>query len=391
MNVVYVTHNAVGSALVRSQVLPYLRGLLGRGHRVRLVTFERGEAFPDGEFPRELWTGLRPRRGGSLVAKLLDIARGIWTVRSIARSSRADLLHARSYLPAGICWVASRLTGTPYLFDMRGFLPEEYRDGGHWTERDIRYRALRLAESHLLRGAWEIVVLTRAAERRLRSEDRYAAARTRPITVIPCAVDLARFRPGTRDADPTLVYSGSLGMWYLFDEMLAVYARARRTEPRLRFLVLNRGEHDLVALAIARAGLRDAPIELRSVDFAGMPAQVARGHVAIALLRRVPSKIGSSPIKIAEYLACGLPTVVNEGLGDIDEEIEATGAGHVMPALDESALEDAGTAVARLATDTAARERARTLAEEAYAVDLGVDRYYDIYRRAVRLSCRIDD
>lgn len=390
MNVLYVTHNAAGSALVRSQVLPYLRGLLARGHKVQLVTFERGEPFPDGEFPRELWKGLSPRRGGSLIAKLLDIARGVWTVWSITSTSHAELLHARSYLPAAICWVVSRLRGTPYLFDMRGFLPEEYRDAGHWTERDLRYRALVLAEAHLLRGAREIVVLTRAAERRLRSEPRYAAARGRPISVIPCAVDSARFQPGSRDAEPTLVYSGSLGMWYLIDEMLAVYVRARAVEPRLRLLILNRGEHELIAGAVALAGLRDAPIEVRSVDFADMPDQLARAHVAIALLRRVPSKIGSSPIKIAEYLACGLPTIVNDGLGDIDKEIRAWSAGHVLTAYDEPALRDAGLAVARLATDESSRERARSLAEGVYAVELGVAQYDGIYRRVAHPSIRID-
>lgn len=385
VRVVYISPNGVGTPLVRSQVLPYLRGLAHRGIDAELVTFERGDPYPTGEFPVRSWHGLRPRAGHGLLAKLLDIARGVWLVARLTVASGAQLVHARSHLPAAIGAIVSFITGRPLIFDMRGFLPDEYLDAGVWSSTDLRYRALRLAERLLLRYATEVVVLTHRAAAVLREEKRYASAiGTTPITVIPCCVDLRRFAPGpTRETVATLVYSGSLGMWYLLEEMLAVYRAARRHVPSLRLLILNRGEHD-----VARAAIRDMPdlaqeIELRVADPIEMPKLLARCHVGIALIRASPSKRGSSPVKVAEYLACGLPVVVNSGIGDTDRLVTTYGAGHVIQVLDEAGLDAAGLAVARLLEDNVVRNNARRLAEAQFDVTTGIERYAQIYERVL--------
>jgi glycosyltransferase involved in cell wall biosynthesis len=386
MRVLYVSPNPIGSALVRSQVLPYLRGLTLRGHDLRLLTFERGPTTRAIEFDPDRSYALRAMHGGSLAAKLVDIVRGMVLAARIVLSHRVKALHARSYLPAAICWAVGMITGRPYVFDMRGFLGEEYVDGGRWTTNDVRYRALRWAEGVLLRDAAEIVVLTEAAADRLRNDERYARwVGGRPVSVIPCAVDLERFRPVERRLGvPILVYSGSLGMSYLIQEMLRVYLFACEHLPSLRMRLLNRGEHALIRRAIARVGADPARIELRSADHAEMPRALAESHVAIALLQQVPSKMASSPIKITEYLACGLPTIVNAGLGDSDRLVARYGAGHVVETFTEDELRRAGAAVARLAGDDAARRNARRLAEEIYALDLAVDRYAQVYERLDR-------
>ncbi len=392
MRVLYISHNGVGTALVRSQVLPYLRGLGERGVDVWLLTYERNApAFPEGEFPRHRWHAVRARPGTHLPAKALDILVGVAAVVWAVVQGKAEVLHARSYLPAGVAWMAARLTGRPFLFDMRGFLGDEYVEGGHWRKNDSRYRALRLAEARLLADASEIVVLTEAAARRLRSEPRYARhVGGKPITVVPCAVDLAGFRPAARRAaTPTLVYSGSLGMWYLLDEMLVVYARARALAPALRFLILNLHEHRLIRDAIDRLGLSECNIEIRAARFEDMPAAVASAHVGIALLRQTASKLGSSPIKVAEYLACGLPVVLNAGVGDLDALVRDYRAGHVLPGFTEEHLAGAARAVVELLDDAAARASARRLAEDVYDVRSGVEKYDAAYRRlAARRTAR---
>ncbi len=373
----------MGTALVRSQVLSYLRGLDARGFDTELITFEGGEPFPDGEYPRDRWHGVDSRRGSSLLAKAVDVLRGVLLAVRVTRTRRASLLHARSYIPAAVAAVAGALTRRPYIFDMRGFLGDEYVDAGYWSRTDTRYRVLRVAETLLLRRAAHIVVLTHAAARVLANDPRYArAVGDTPVTVIPCAVDLSRFRPSIRRGDaPTLVYSGTLGSFYELDPMLAVYREARRLLPALRFLILNRTEQEVVREAVARGGLADAPIQIRGADFAEMPALLAGAHVGIALVRQAPSKVASSAVKIAEYLACGLPVVVNSGLGDIDAQVHETGAGHVLASYASEDIALAAQAVVALASDDEARARARALAEREYDLESGIDRYAEVYAR----------
>lgn len=378
-----MSHNGIGDPLVRSQVLPYLRGLAERGIEVHLVTYERGPVrYPSGEFPRERWHPLRARRGAHLAAKALDALGGVVKVTFLVLRHRADLIHARSYLPAAIAAASGALTRRPYVFDMRGFLGEEYVDGGYWRPDDPRYRLLRLAEAWLLRLAREIVVLTRAAAERLRTEPRYAAiVRDTPVTVVPCTVDLELFRP--REAtgrSPTLVLSGALGLRNLLDEVLSVFAAARREVPDLCLVILNRGEHAMIREALARCG-RAHSVVVRAAEYEEMPALLAGASVGIALQRAGRSKLGASAVKVAEYLASGLPVVVNAGHGDTDRLVREYRAGHVVEAYTEEELRAAGRAVARLLLDTEARINARRLAEAEYDLRIGVDRYATLYER----------
>ena len=253
MRLLYVTHNGVGSALVRSQVLPYLRGLAGSGVDVTLLSFERGDPFPEAEFDRRRWIGIRPANGAGLTSKIVDMVNGMARILWIVLSRRPELLHARSYLPTAMVWAVTRLTRQPYVFDMRGFLGEEYVEAGYWRLGDYRYRLLRLAERVLLRDAAAIVVLTQRAASRLQTDPRFAGVRGKRIVVVPCAVDLKLFTPRVEPSGPpTLVYAGSLGMWYLLDEMLLAYKAALEHNADLRFLILNRGQHELAAQAIQR-------------------------------------------------------------------------------------------------------------------------------------------
>ena len=384
MNVIYVSPNGIGTALVRSQVLPYLRGLAEQGVVFDLVTFERAgdPSAPPSEMPRGGWHPVPARPGAQLGAKVLDVLRGALTVLRVTLAHGPDLIHARSYLPAAIAWGVTRLTRRPYLFDMRGFLGDEYVDGRHWDVRDIRYRLLIYGERVLFRGAAGIVVLTEAAATRLRSDSRYAGlVASKPIMVTPCAVDLARFRPlATRSATPTLVYSGSLGMSYALDAMLRVYSATRLHVPELRFLILNRKEHALVNAAIARHGLEQADIVVRGAEFDEMAGLVGDAHVGICLLDRVSSKMASSPIKVGEYLACGLPVLVNAGQGDIDGLIRGSGAGHVLEDYGDSEIRRAAAAVTELLGARDSRTSARVLAENHFDLVSGVERYIALYR-----------
>ena len=72
------------------------------------------------------------------------------------------------------------------LFDIRGFMPEEYTDAGVWPEGGAIYRAAKRAERWLLRVSDGFVVLTEKAR------DILFATETKPVEVIPCCVDFEK-------------------------------------------------------------------------------------------------------------------------------------------------------------------------------------------------------
>src|SRR5262249_19973276 len=146
-------------------------------------------------------------------------------------------VHARSYLPAAVSDViASIAPRAKLLFDCRGMLGDEYIDNGQWTHERLEYRLLKRFERRVFKRAEGVVVLTRALHEWL-TEQSMLGDETH-VEVVPCCVDLGRFSPneasraearselgiGDRIA---LLYSGSLGSWYLEDEMARYAAHVR--------------------------------------------------------------------------------------------------------------------------------------------------------------------
>src|SRR5437016_5234339 len=192
----YICYFGIREPLVQTQVLPYLR--------------------------HHKWP--------SLPATIYDMAAGAWTILGIMRREGVDILHARNHVPAVMSAVARKFRGGHLVFDIRGFMPEEYTDAGVWPENGYLYRGLKTVERHLLRVSDAFVLLTERAREIVFPGCDDADNLGRPIEVIPCCVDFARFDREQTSRESlraelsltgrrVIVYLGSFGGWYMTDEM----------------------------------------------------------------------------------------------------------------------------------------------------------------------------
>ena len=115
-----------------------------------------------------------------------------------------------------------------------------------------------------------------------------------------------------------------------------------------------------------------------------MSEWLSAADAGLALIKQVPSKRGSSPVKLAEYLSCGLPVVITDGIGDCSRVISDNRVGVVLERPD--AAEDLENAAARLMTlltekDTI-HERCKTTSMNEFDLHrVGSARYREIYER----------
>jgi glycosyltransferase involved in cell wall biosynthesis len=381
-------------------VLTYVEALAEGGIAYELLSFEKAEESAGrAELSARLetlgigWTSLVYHRRPSLPATLFDIAHGVVRSLAVMRRHRIALLHARSHVPAAIALAIKKLTGTPFVFDLRGLLAEEYADAGHWRAGGLKHRLVKWAEARILRNADAIIVLT----------DRFAAdlrtwpvlhGRGTPIEVIPCCVDLSRFGPSpTSRASvrhelglgerPVLVYSGSLGTWYLADEMARFFAHARAATPDLYLMVLTPSDPALIVAPLARHGVPASAYGVRKVAPGGVEAHLAAADAGLSFIMPSYSKTASSPTKIGEYLASGLPVVVNSGVGDLDRLRSHPDAAVVVESFSEQALEQAARTLAGLlAARPEAARASRALAAAWFDLrGIGQARYAGVYAR----------
>ena len=378
--------------LGQSQVLAYLKRL-AVGRCIHLISFEKPEDWAhEAERARIaqdiagagiVWHPLRYHKQPSALATLWDIACGIGLGLWLVLRHRLRIVHARSYVASVMALTIKRLTGAKYLFDMRGFWADERVDGGLWPRSGRMFRVAKGFERRFLLGADHVVSLTQAAVRELQRFD-YLQGRMPPVTVIPTCADLTRFSPMYRERDGgsfVLGYVGTVGTWYLFDEVATCFAQLLRMQPDARFLIVNRGEHAYIRERLAAAGVPDAAVELTTATHAEMPRQMARMDAGVFFIKPVFSKQASAPTKLAEFLGCGIPCLGNAGVGDMAEVLEGERVGVALKSFDEASLNEGLQQLLLLAQDPATRDRCVVSAERYFSLDEGVQRYADIYHK----------
>lgn len=368
----FISYSGLLEPLGQSQVLPYARGLAKAGHRMIVISFEK----PTAEEGRQAalrsalesegirWFALRYHRRLPVLSTLFDVARGLLLVLWLGLRG-LKLIHARSHVPALIALVAGALLGVPFLFDHRGLMAEEFADAGIWPRGGALFHCTNWFEQVFLHRAGGVIVLTE----RLRNEIQSRG----PIAVIPCAVDLAHYRLTTSASRRyDLVYAGSWGGLYLVEETLRFFAALKVLRPQARFLVLTTSD--------TMPPEHPAGVEVCSVLPPEVPGLLGQARAGISLRRPGRAQVASSPVKVSEYWACGLPVVTSPNVGDLDRLIEERGVGVVLSGFEPEELNAAARGLLELLEEgEAVVGRCRRLAEERFDVAAAVRVYHRLY------------
>ena len=259
-SVLYISYTGLLDPLGESQVLQYVREL-NRAHRMTLLTFEKPGNLAKADsvaameakcrdagitWHRRVW-----HKTPSLAATGWDVIWGSREATRIARDCGAQIVHCRSYVGTLIGLNVKKATGAKLIFDMRGFWADGRADTGRWSRTGIAYRLVKKIERALFLNADHVVSLTRAGVREFEQFD-YLQGNPPPSSVIPTCTNLALFSPNPNKAGPfTIGYVGSVGGWYLFDQVAQAVAKLFQMIPDARLLVINKGGHDVIRRAYA--------------------------------------------------------------------------------------------------------------------------------------------
>jgi glycosyltransferase involved in cell wall biosynthesis len=407
--VLYITYDGLTDPLGRSQVLPYLIGLSERGHEISILSCEKPERMhKDGARIRKLceetglnWHPLKYHKNPPVVSSAIDAMLLRRTAVRLQRDDHFDLVHCRSYIPASAGLLLKSRFGTKVLFDMRGFWPDEKVEGNSWDLANPLYAAVyryfKRLESRLLRGSDHIVSLTEAGKEQLLTRPELMGC-GKPITVIPCCVDFdhfplataaarrsARKGLGLADGDRVLAYLGSLGSWYMLEEMLDFFRVYASKHAHSRFLFVTPDDPRTIRVAAAGRGIDP---DLLTIVFATrdqVPAFMAAADLGMFFIKPVFSKTASSPTKMGEMLAVGLPIVTNGGVGDVRRMVDDMGCG---VAVDEFSDASYAAAIERLDSLPGGAAERRKRALPWFDVGLGIERYDRIYRELLASAAK---
>ena len=405
--VLYVSYNGMLDPLGQSQVIPYLKELSRAGVRFTLLSFEGPRAYTTeglescAQLRAELatheidWHWLRYHKRPSLPATSYDVLAGIRYAGRLVRKKQIEMVHARSHIPATIAMGLKRRSSVKMIFDVRGLMADEYVDAGHWQKGSISYRITKIAERRALAAADGIVTLT---ERIWPIISDWDGLRDRQPAhkVVPCCADLelfkfnpadrARRREELRLGDRlVLVYSGSIDGWYLTDKMADFFLSLRKRQPNAHFLWLTPYRHDRIRRLMQDRGLGDSDYTVVRAEPRDVPSYLSAADTGLAFIKPCFSKLASSPTKYAEYLACGLPLIINAGIGDSDVLSTQERVGALVEDFSEIDYSKASEIIeGYLSNPAQMRRRTREVAERLFDVrQVGVRRYACLYEKVL--------
>lgn len=406
VRVLYISYDGVLEPPGESQVVGYLERLASE-HTITLLTFEQPKDLSDrprvAAMSRRLdarhitWIRRRHRRRPRFVLTALAIVRGVLRARGACRRSDVQVIHASGFVAALIALYARRASGASLLFDMRGFWIAEKVEAGHWKTGSWLYRAGKRWERRVFRVASAVVSPTAEGIRALPELGVTLRSKV-PIEVIPACVDLQRFTPGTKNselvaalglADAAVIGCvGSMSGRYMRDETLQYLAHLTRALERVKILVVTLDDHLALRQDAEAAGVPPDALVITRAAGADMPRFTRLFDAGVCFIRPSLSTRAFAPIKLAEFLACGVPVIVNDRVGDSGPIVRDGGAGVVLAALDAASFERSLPAVGAALGDAAMRDRCRALAVQRFDVDRGVELYGQMYRQLVGTGSR---
>ena len=332
-----------------------------------------------------------PYRDVSIQRRLAPLG-PLWSAyRGAAHIARAahdwgiDALMPRSLMPA-LATLTMRDSSLPVIFDADGFGVDERVDFSGLSPESWSYRLLRDIESRMVRKADHVVVRTDASIPILIARAGPGVESSRfsvvgngrdPDVFCPSAADsraAVRQGLGIPNESLLLVYAGSLGEQYCPRAMLDLLEKTHQRHGDARLLVLTHTP-ELLQSQLSELGSFAQRVIFHACRHDEVAAYLSCADVGIALRQPSFSMQGVSPIKIGEYLLCGLPVVATAGIGKAGV---LTGlAGIAVDGTDDAMLDSAADWIAMLpSTDRdVCQAHSRQLGLEHFSLDASAESY----------------
>jgi glycosyltransferase involved in cell wall biosynthesis len=375
--------------------MPVLEGLAGEGVDIVLFSFEKPSKETEIRAVSEKlarlgidWQRLKYHKYPKIASTFFDIMAGYLLALKASLCKRGEVIHCRSYVPMCIGVMLKLTLGGKLIFDMRGYWADERTEGSIWKKNGLLYRLTKYIEKNIfIKLSDTIVVLTNASLRDIKA--RWGLS-DKQLACIPTSVEFNNFSLLMSGEKYTNViswiknkfcfcYLGSLGTWYALPEIFSFFVQAKSiiSDCCLLFITPNGEVLDGYAEHSGISRNEWLSLMLPHEDVPGVLRHVKAG---LAFYKPGYSRIACSPTKLGEYLACGLPVIINTGIGDSDEVISSNNVGYVLKGYFDSEYLDALNKIRDLSeNDPGLAQRCIAVARKYFSFDDSVKKYTRLY------------
>lgn len=402
--VLFISYDGMTDPLGQSQVIPYLSGLTQFGYSFTILSCDKPGRYQEKkDYVNKLiknlpidWISIPYHKNPPVFSSMYDLRALKRIAARLHKERHFDMVHTRPGIPtlAGL-WLKKKF-GIRFLNDVRGFWADERVDGGMWNLKNPLFRSVykyfKEHEYECLEMADYNTCLTYVAKKEMLSWKNIKAQPLK-IEVIPCSADLALFNADNinvsvkdkfrrelniSDDDFVISYLGSIGGWYLTDEMMRFCKMLSEKIPATKFLFISPHRHEDILSAAGKYGIPKSQIITRNASRHEVPVLLSFSDYSLFFIKPCYSKISSSPTKHGEIMAMGIPVITNSGVGDVKEIVENYNAGFVVDDFSDNSFSDVVRMIS--AGKIFDKEQIRNGALEFYSLKKAIESYSVVYK-----------
>jgi len=370
LNVLLITQNfppeSVGGAIHNFDVAEYLSKL---GCGVHVLTSH--PTYPYGEFKRQkklhmeekignvkvtrLWTFQPTKPNPPPIERFLQyliflihaFLRLAWMLRS---SKKRNIMLITSHPPEPtllVGYLGKKIFRIPWITEFRDLWLESAVSLGFVSEEGVFYRLSEKLRQLAISNADLLVYTTKSIGDSFAVKYRPKVKQIlNPNGIIPERCPISKCK------DRNLIYLGNLSSAYNLENLVRSLLHVE--DKSLRLLLVGGGDKKLELMTLTR----ELNLE-KMVEFVGnVPHNQALNLTSKCLLglhslMRIDQNKAPISIKILEYMGCGIPFVVANAKGELEELANASGAGLVV----EDAPEEIAKAINKLVSDDELRSK----------------------------------
>lgn len=290
-----------------------------------------------------LWHPL-PYRGGKFILfkKLWNFITLFFKLWGIKKREKVKLIVGFLAIAGGYAFLISRVLRLKLLvfcFEPHSLYMKEF---GIWSEQSLKYKILHQVEVWQATKADYVTAPTKHTVQLLKDWNSKAQIFRVPISVDTekfsfSAAERARIRQenGVPEDRYAVLYLGKFGGIYYSAELVAQFCkRLLEEEPSLFFFTISPNPSEEVEQAYLDAGLSPEDfVVLNKIPYTEIEGYISACDMGMVAIPPLASQRYRTPVKIGNYLACGLPILLNRGIADDDDMAEEEAVGVVFESL----------------------------------------------------------
>jgi glycosyltransferase involved in cell wall biosynthesis len=397
----YIAYDGMTDPLGQSQVLSYLKEL-STSYSFHLISFEKEEVYEKRkatikDFIKGFdisWHPLPYHKSPPILSTIYDNYLAWNKIKELYKEHNFDIVHCRGYTLTSLGVRAKEKFGSKFIFDMRGWWPDEKLESGLWSSIIYKpvYAYFKAKEREYFKKADIAISLTHVGKRAiidlgLKAEDK--------VEVIPTCVNFDVFKPFSErtrlekrkemnipEDAMVFLYSGSVGANYRTDLVLKFFKKLKMKLPNSILVFLSHSDHQIIEQEISLANVAIEDCRIKSVSYTEVSPHLMVGDVGLIMYNLGFSVIGRSPTKLGEYWASGLLCLSARDIGDLKTIVSSyPNSGVLINSLDKK--EDFDKGINQILQIKVDKDQLRKDSYDYFALEKGSFAYLNIYNKLI--------